>query len=183
MNRVSLIILVVEDHLQQMLAYRYLIGCGVKQREIRIERSPSGKGSAENWVRRRFVKETNAYRDRQARARTALIVMIDADSLTVQHRLNQLDQALRDNGKEAVRESEQIARLIPKRNIETWVLCLNVQTVDEETDYKAAKDDWGQLIRPAAETLYRWTWLEAELPTICIGSLDRGVRELRRIGI
>jgi len=24
-----------------------------------------------------------------------------------------------------------------KRNVETWILCLNVHVVDEETDYKA----------------------------------------------
>jgi hypothetical protein len=29
---------------------------------------------------------------------------------------------------------EQIARLVPKPNIETWILCLNGQAVDEDTD-------------------------------------------------
>ena len=31
-------------------------------------------------------------------------------------------------------EHEQIARLVPKRNVETWILCLNGQAADEDTD-------------------------------------------------
>jgi len=52
---------------------------------------------------------------------------------------------------------EQIARLVPKRNIETWILCLNGQAVDEDTDYKRRRDDWTELIPEAAETLSKWT--------------------------
>jgi hypothetical protein len=59
---------------------------------------------------------------------------------------------------------EQIARLVPKRNIETWTLCLNGQAVDEDTDYKRRRDDWTELIPETAETLSKWTHQEAELP-------------------
>ena len=75
------------------------------------------------------------YRSRHAK--TALIVMIDADTHTVQDRWRQLDQALEDGGKQRVdAEHEQIARLVPKRNIETWILCLNGHAVDQDADYK-----------------------------------------------
>jgi hypothetical protein len=47
---------------------------------------------------------------------------------------------------------EQIAQLVPKPNIETWILCLNGQAVDEDTDYKRRRDDWTELIHEAAET-------------------------------
>ena len=67
---------------------------------MRIERSPSGEGSAEGWVRKTFVKEVNAYRSRHAK--TALIVVIDADTHTVQDRWGQLDEALEDGGKQRV---------------------------------------------------------------------------------
>src|SRR2546430_7675062 len=128
MNKPSRVIVVLEDDHQKMLIYRYLVKCGWRH-AVRIHQSPSGRGSAESWVRERFVKETIAYRSRQARTLTALIVMIDADTRTVQDRLNQLDQALTDNGQQTVAGTERIARLIPKRNVETWILCLNGQAV------------------------------------------------------
>ncbi len=164
-----------------MLVYRYLMKCGLKASAVRIEPSPSGEGSAESWVRKRFVKEVNAYRVRQAKAATALIVVIDADTGSVQDRWAQLDQELSDAGKDTVGSREQIARLVPKRNIETWVLCLNEQVVDEETDYKKRRDDWNELIPQASERLFQWTRPEAELPNHCIASLRNGVEELSRL--
>jgi len=95
---------------------------------------------------------------------------------------SQLDQALKNAGKKPVDPAnEQIARLIPKRNIETWILCLNEKPVDEETDYKNTRDDWNELIPPAAETLFQWTSSKAEPPNHCVDSLRIGVRELNRL--
>jgi len=173
-------IVVLEDARHEMVARRYLKKHGVGEREMRIERSPSGEGNAEGWVRKTFVKEVNVYRGRHAK--TALIVVIDADTHTVQERWRQLDQALEDGGKQAVVvEHEQIARLVPKRNIETWILCLTEQTADEDTDYKRTRHDWNDLIPLAAETLFQWTRPKAELPDYCIDSLRSGVRELNRL--
>src|SRR5271166_4179547 len=90
MSKPSQIIVVVEDDHHKMLVYRYLSKCRV-ERNVRIERSPSGAGSAENWVRRRFAQEVSVYRKRHAK--TALIVVIDADTHTLQDRLRQLDRA------------------------------------------------------------------------------------------
>jgi len=174
------VIVVLEDSRHEMLARRYLKSRGMGEREMRIKRSPSGEGNAEGWVRKTFAEEVNVYRSRHAK--TALIVVIDADSQTVQERWRQLDQALEDVGKRRVDvEHEQIARLVPKRNVETWILCLNEQEVDEDTDYKRTRHDWNELIPPAAETLFRWTLPRAELPKHCIDSLQSGVRELNRL--
>jgi hypothetical protein len=110
-----------------------------------------------------------------------LIVVIDADTNSVRERLKQLDQVLHDTGKQAVdAEGEQIARLIPKRNIETWILCLNGHVVDEETDYKQ-RHDWNKLIPPAAETLFQWTRSADKPPQHCMNSLRSGVKELKRL--
>jgi hypothetical protein len=180
MSRSScLVIVVLEDDHHKMLVYRYLKKRGFREHEIRIERSPSGEGSAENWVRKTFIKEINVYRNRHAQ--TKLIVVIDADNHTVQDRLTQLDLALRNNGKPLVdTATEQVARLIPKRNIETWILCLNEHPVDEETDYKT-RDDWSRLIPQAAEILFQWTRSDDQPPQHCVDSLRSGVRELRRL--
>jgi hypothetical protein len=179
MTKPSQVIVIVEDDHHKMLVYRYLKKRGLEKHEIRMEVSPSGEGSAESWVRKKFVKETSVYRSRQAR--TALIVVIDADVRTVQDRLRQLDQALKENGKAAIdTATEQIARLAPKRNIETWILCLNEHTVDEETDYKK-RDDWSKLIVQAAETLFQWTRSGDEPPTHYVDSLRSGIRELNHL--
>ena len=180
MSKPSLVIVVVEDDHHEMLVRRYLKKRGLVEHQMTIKRSPSGGGSAENWVRKSFAKEVNVYRNRHAQ--TALIAVIDADVSTVQDRLRQLNQALRENGQEPVdARTEQIARLAPKRNIETWVLCLNGHGVDEETNYKRTRHDWNELIPPAAETLFQWTSSKGEPPDHCIESLRNGVKELKRL--
>ena len=183
MSRPSLVIVLAEDDRHKSFTYRFLIKCGLENHQIRIQLSPSGRGSAESWVREKFVQETIAYRSRQARAHTALIVLIDADTSTVQHRLNQLDQSLRDGKHQIVGGTERIARLVPKRNVETWILCLNGQDVDEQTDYKNTRDsdNWNELIPQAAETLYQSTPLNTDLPNHFVGSLRAGIRELKRL--
>jgi len=181
-SKPSLVIVVVEDDHHRMLAYRYLSERGLGEHQIRITRSPSGRGNAEGWVRTRFVIEVNVYRKRQTRTLTALIVVIDADTHTVQDRLQQLDQALKDSGKHPVNtRKEQIARLVPKRNVETWLLCLTGQAVDQGTDYKRTRRDWNKLISPAARTLAQWVRSNNELPNHCVDSLQHGVRELKRL--
>ena len=79
--------------------------------------------------------------------------------------------------------SEQIARLIPKRNIETWILCLNEQVVDEQIDYKQSGNAWSKLIPSAAEKLHRWIRSSAKPPDRCVDSLRHGIEELRRLKI
>jgi hypothetical protein len=182
MSNPSLVIVLLEDVHHRMLVYRYLIKSRLKTHQIRIVPSPSGQGSADVWVRNKFADEVSAYRVRHAKTATALIVVIDADTHTVQDRWRQLDQALKDAKKQTVDvANEQIARLVPKRNVETWILCLNGQTVDEDTDYKKRRDDWTELIPEAAEALFQWTRPKAELPDHCTDSLQSGVRELTRL--
>lgn len=181
MSKPSLVIVLLEDERQQMLIYRYLIRRGLNSHAVRIRRSPSGQGSAEAWVRRNFVNETREYRRRQARAQSALIVVLDADTSTVQDRLNQLCQALSDSDNDVIAEGEHVALLVPKRNVETWILCLNGNAVSEQADYKTAKDDWNILISTASETLHTWTRSQDLPPNHCVESLRIGVRELRRL--
>src|ERR1039457_3913019 len=100
MRKRCLVVVIVEDDHHEMLVRRYLKQCGKGPREIRIERSPAGRGSAEQWVRKAFIKETNVYRNRHAQ--TKLIVVIDADTHSVQERLRQLDQIGRASCRERV---------------------------------------------------------------------------------
>jgi hypothetical protein len=165
-----------------MLIRRYLIIWGLRGDQIRIQQSPSGRGNAEGWVRKEFVKEIKVYRIRQAHAKTGLIVMVDADAHTVQERWNQLAQALRDGGEKSIRKDERIARLVPRRNVGTWILCLNGDWgVVEDRDYTRERRNWHDLIPPASETLYQWIQSKNAPPGHCVRSLRIGVQELKHL--
>jgi hypothetical protein len=105
--------------------------------------------------------------------------VIDADTHEVSHRLQQL---------QAVLDGERIAHLIPKRNIETWVLCLNDrqpngQPVNEDEDYKHHNEtrNIDELIKPAAAAFFAWTRPNAVTPAYCVPSLRSAIPEVRRI--
>ncbi len=184
MNNPSRVIALVEDEHHEMLIRRYLRKrCGLTNHQMRMNRSLSGRGAAEGWVRKEFPKEIMEYRRRQASAQTGLIVVIDADALTVRERLDRLEQALTESNQQSVGEHERVARLVPKRNVETWILCLNDKhSLDEMADYTQEKHDWHELIPAAAETLSQLTQSKIELPSYCVSSLRIGVKELKRLG-
>jgi len=181
MPKPSQVILLLEDSRHQQFIFRYLRKFDLKSHDMRIEKSPSGSGSAEAWVRERFAIEVEARRSRQAE--TKLIVIIDADAHTVQQRILQLDQSLREADVPQITNEEKrdVARLVPKRNIETWILCLNGELVDEDKDYKRTREDWAELIRAAAGTLFVWTRPNVAAPPSCVESLKAGIRELQNV--
>jgi hypothetical protein len=180
MPRPSQVILLLEDARHQQFLLRYLRKLDYRTRAIRIEKSPSGAGSAEQWVRERFPIEVKACRTRHAQ--TKLVVLIDADTHTIHERIRQLDRSLQDAGI-TLRENdaENVVRLTPKRNIETWILCLNQERVDEENDYMRIRADWVPLVRSAIAELYVWTRPNAAIPEACVASLQAGISELRKI--
>jgi len=180
MAKPSQVIILVEDRRHQQFLRGYLRRVGLEPHAFRFVPTSSGTGSGEQWVRERFPIEVESYRRRQAE--TKLIVVIDADNRSVQERLAQLDQKLREAGATPIRpRDEQIARLVPRRNVETWILCLNGTPVDEETNYKNDGHDWLRLIRSGIETLYAWTRPHAPVPASCVASLQLGVVELGRL--
>jgi len=188
MSSPSLVYVLVEDQRQLQLIYRFLLKSGLKPHQVSFETSPSGQGSAEQWVRESFARQTGKCRARNARATTGMIVMLDADTRTVQERLDALDDALVRVGQQPIdRNLDPIARLVPKRNVETWILYLNLggactPPIDEENDYKPAKssDEWSALIPPAAENLFNWARSKRALSPGLIDSLARGLQEIGR---
>jgi hypothetical protein len=75
---------------------------------------------------------------------------------------------------------EVIVHLIPKRNVETWILCLNDRSVDEITDYSGEGGIDG-LIPRAAVTFFEWSRPNATPPTHCVDSLLAAIPEVRRL--
>ncbi len=174
--------MLAEDKRHQSLIRRYLYRAGFGLHQIRFAELPSGRGCGELWVRDQYVREVRAFRARSSKAATALIVTIDADVLDVVDRAAQLQFAL-SNGKLAPRAPrERIAHLIPKRNVETWLLCLTGQTVDEVTDYKR-RAGLDVPAKPAAETLFEWSRDNAVAAPDCIPSLQVAISEVRRLDL
>lgn len=100
--------------------------------------------------------------------------MIDADTEDLNRRDRQLQEAL---GKDARRHDEAIVHFIPRRNIETWILRLNGEQVDEIVDHR--NRDVNDLIPAAALTFHKWT---SQAPANCLPSLVTAIRESKRLG-
>jgi hypothetical protein len=149
---------------------------------------PDGHGSGKQWVRKSFAAQVQICRWRNSRASTSMLAMMDADELTVARCLSDLDDELIISGQPRVDENyDRIARLIPKRNIETWILFLTSdaaqkRSVSEEQDYKGSKksEQWDQLISQAVAALYEWTRRGAVLPDNLIDSFRSGLIEIPR---
>lgn len=152
--------------------WRYLRKRGFKERQIRLV-PPSGAsgGAGEQWVRERYEAAVSEYRRRSAK--TALIVVIDADTDEVSRRVRQLSEAL---GRPPRRDDEAIVHLIPRRNIETWILHLSGKEVDEEADYH--HEDVDDLIPAAAAKFLEWA---AQSPAHCLPSLLVAIKETKRL--
>ena len=128
------LVLLCEDAQHEAFARRLLGEQGWVARQIRVEKAPSAKQSAEQWVRQRYPSELQALRRRPHIAR-ALIVMVDADTNTYDERLCELDDALRAASCEVRTPKEPVPIIVPRRNIETWIAYLGGSEVDEVTEY------------------------------------------------
>ena len=187
MSRASWFIVLVEDQRQQAFVRRYLKRID-KRNQIQFDSLPAGKLAGEQWVRSRYAANVAAYRARAARAGTALVVVIDADTHEVAYRVDQLAKALEEGNIGARGAREQISHLIAKRNIETWILCLNNKRfkghpINEQEDYKPhnkiLKID--EQIKPAAEEFFNWSRPNADVPDRCVDSIRLAILEVRKI--
>lgn len=180
-ERIAEVVVLAEDLNQGNFARRYLIRAGHDARKVAVRLAPPGKGSGEQYVREHYPIEVKYYRHRSSSRSAALLVTIDADVGAVADREAELAASLARGGEAPRQPADAISLLIPKRNIETWVLCLSNEVVDEVTDYKGRKDIQ-QKIRPAAEIFFDWSRANFVVPTHCVPSLRRGLTEVRRLG-
>jgi hypothetical protein len=149
----------------------------------------SPRGSAFTFVVNSFPAQVNAYRLAKARIHTWLIAVVDADTGTVAQRIGEMDRGLNQSQEQRVRtmrvQEEAIARLVPRRNIETWILALNATAVNETKNYKKTdpktEEEWSALIPTAAACFYSLTRQNADLPENLIDSLRHGIDEMHRV--
>jgi len=179
-ERIAEIVVLSEDLNQTNLIRRALKHKGHDSRTIRINQSPGGGGSGEHYVRESFSGEVAHYRNRATRRSAALVVVIDADTRTLQQRERELEAVLKAAGQQKRKPKESISILIPRRNVETWILCLTGDRVDELSDY-SNREDIEVKIKLAAENLCDWARPRFPIPDHCLPSLKKGLREFQRV--
>jgi hypothetical protein len=173
-NKLRITIL-AEDKRHQSFVLRYLQSLGCSPHKIRREPLPKGTGGAgEKWVRERYAE--SVYELRRRSENIALIVVIDADTQEVSGRRTQLEEQL-----QSPREAhERIVHFIPKRNIESWILCLNGEVVDEIENHRKDRGIEDR-IGSAAQVFFDWTRRNAAIPSHCIPSLYAAIPEAQRL--
>jgi hypothetical protein len=156
------------------LVVAYLNSCGVKGLHRILTTKVASELSAGGnigFVLDEFPKELRAFRSRQKKAESLLILMIDADQGEVDDRRKVLNERARQASLEPIQKDESVALLIPKRHIETWICALLGDTVTEVDDCKRNRPPTKEQVRQAAEQLYEWSRPNATPGSSCVPSL------------
>ncbi len=135
-------VLVCEDQQQEAFARRFLRQTNVVRdsHQLRVERSPSGRGAADRWVQEAYVAELDA--GRRTNVASTLLLLTDGDAMGVAARLRSLDEACKRHGVAARSPTDRAAVFVPTWNIETWLAYLDGETVEEQ------RKDYPNLPRP-----------------------------------
>jgi hypothetical protein len=145
-------VVLCEDDAHEAFLRAYLDSRGHNRRRLRVVKAAKGRGSAEQFVRERYLDEVIEFRRRAARVSEALFVMTDADALTSNQRRQTLHDTLGVASQAPRGPEERIVLLVPKRSVETWVMRLGGHRVNEDTDYasRVAQADQASNQRKAA---------------------------------
>ena len=136
MSEYSKIDVLCEDRQQEVFARHFLLSCGINRYRIHYTTCPSGKQSGEQYVRQKYSMSVVSYRQVANQMTTGLVILIDADRMTVVQRLKSLEEALTASGVTPRSPEERIGIFIPKRNIETWIYYLMGNPVNEDDEYR-----------------------------------------------
>lgn len=135
MNRSVNIVVICEDRQHECFVRRFLKQRGYRNHHFRFVTSPRGRGSGEQWARQNLPAELESYRQRQHRAQTRLLAIMDVDNRTVADCIRAFEQACANRGVAFRENGEQVAFALPMRNIESWLAYLRGEAIDETTTY------------------------------------------------
>lgn len=116
-------------------------------------------GNVDSVIKHVKDVEFPAWQSRCPSCATLLVVVADADTKSIPDRVSCFPS----------RENSLLSNLyviiVPKRNIETWVVLSNGTGVDEITDYKNAKTTASDVAKNAASQLMEWFLHANRLPS------------------
>ncbi len=117
------VVVLCEDRAHYRLARGFLMQRGFDGRKIRPHQAPAGGGDAKAYVRDQYPVELRGLRS--GHVRLALVVVMDADNVSVEERKKFLESDAQRKSKEPV------AHIVPKWQVENWLYYLDTGTVDE----------------------------------------------------
>lgn len=170
------IVLLCEDKQTDSFVRRFLKNRNFTHRDIKTLPLPHGSQSGEQWVRQRYPAELKAIRGRQ---QTYLLVVIDADNLTVEDRRAQLEEQCRQEEVPPRTAGDPVLVFVPRRNIETWFAYLEGLSVDEQQIYPKLKRE-SDCARHASE-LFRMCHIAQRLRNPVPPSLEEACEEYRKL--
>ena len=176
MKRHADIIILCEDRAHDNFVRHHLKKRGFNHRQLRtIPRDRLGSG--QQFVLQKYASEVQTYRSKANHLSRALLTVIDADTQKVQHIHRRLEEQLENANLKNRKANERIAILVPKRNIETWIVYLQGDSVDEESDYKKKRHQPAKNYREAGIALAEQIGQEPEAG--CPESLRLARNELK----
>ena len=172
------VVLLCEDSQTNKFLRRFLRRRFGRRFRRQIESVPlaAGTGSGEQRVREQFTHQLELIRGRQG---ATLIVVIDADTESAEARRTQLQRQCEVRGIEALRASDPVLVVVPRRNIETWFRYLGGQEVDETTRYPHLRREAD--CEPLADRLYDMCHRQQRLREPAPASLVEACREYPRL--
>lgn len=172
---------ICEDKRTETFMRRLLARLGFALHRLTYLTKPKlASGAGEAWVRHRYIERVRLCRSKVVYQHVGVIAVVDGDRFGLDGRLSTLDEALRQATLAPRTPAEPIAVLVPSWSIETWLLALLGEPVDEaearkhefEKRLRARRER--ELIREAAEA---WESRPVALP-----ALHAARAELERLG-
>lgn len=179
MSKPSRVIVLAEDRRHQNFALGVLKEAGYDSHDIYRCPLPAGRGAGEQYVREQLPAQVLAFRQRAARAATALVVLVDADVNSTREIRRRLADALRARQMEPLDATERAAVLVPRRNIETWVVVLDGGMADETTDYRGQVND--RELQPAGKKFVSCLKAAPSSPLDWLPSMTESAAEVKRV--
>jgi hypothetical protein len=173
-------VILVEDKQQLVFVTRLLQKLGYEKHKLRLLPLPAGQGSAEQYVREHYAQEVQELRRRAGQLQLAFVVVLDADTGSVEEHQRQLAVQLQAAGLQPRAADERIVHLIPRRNIETWIAYLLGQEVNEADEYERLTGREREC-QPAVDRLVELYRSNQPPPDGCPSSLVTALGELRRL--
>lgn len=154
MGATKKIVLACEDAQQSSFISECLKNLGAKKLKrdlypwIAAREEPNG--NVDTVIKRVTDVEFPAWQSRCPSCTTLLVVVADADMKSIPDRVACFPTC----------ENSSLCNLyviiVPKRNIETWVVLPNGMEVDETTDYKNSRTTASDVAKNAASQLMKW---------------------------
>ncbi|MDD2260873.1 MAG: hypothetical protein PHW20_01270 [Clostridia bacterium] len=171
-KRKATLAIICEDTQQECFARKFLYRMGWNNRQLRVVKNPSGRGSGEQWVREKYAQELANYR--RSHVNYAFMAIVDGDNHGVRGRIKQFDNKCIELEFPVRDPKDQVAIIVPTRNIETWISYLEGKQVDETSSYP--KLHFESDCQAAVDTLLRYC-KRSGLPSEAPGSLQAACAE------